>query len=316
MRLGGGQPLAREHHRHRGVIGDVARQPVHASRRRHQSDPRLGQSERGVLGRHDDVAGEHQLESAPEREAVDRRDDRLEAVHATGQPAEAARQPAPQLAHVFGAVLGLELQVVARAERLLPRPGQYRHPLVRVVLERVEHLFHLPDRVGMQGIHHLRAIDPHGRDVIGRRYLDEFVAHGIPLSVRQHPRLTGRMPAVLRAVRPHAGVDRCVSTRTSATRGSPAPASCSGCPAPICKACADAVRPRCEILPVGTSPQTLAVRQSSVSLHETWPAFSSMVSMVHLRRLDSSVRPCRSRSPSGATPGRMSTRPCLVRDSE
>ena len=72
----------------------------------------------------------------------------------------------------------------ARAERLLSRAGQDRYPLVRVVLERVERLFHLPDRVGMQGVHHLRAVDRHGSDVVGGRYLDELVAHGIPLHFR------------------------------------------------------------------------------------------------------------------------------------
>ena len=148
-----------------------------------------------MLGRDDDVAGEHQLESAAERESVDRRDDRLEAVHSAGQSAEAAGHSAPQLAHMFGAVLGLELQVVARAERLVAGAGHNRHPLVRVVLEGVEHLFHFPHRVGMQGVHDPRAIDRHGGDVVGGRYLDELVAHGIPLQFDGvHAPLAGSAP--------------------------------------------------------------------------------------------------------------------------
>ena len=163
VRLGGGKPLAGEQHRHRGVVGNVARQPVDRPPAAAISPTRgSGSPNDACSAADDDVAGEHQLEPAAERESVHRRDDRLEAARAAGQSAEAARQPAPQLAHVLGAVLGLELQIVARAERLLPCPGQDRHPLVRILLERVERLFHLPSRVGMQSVHHPRAIDGHG----------------------------------------------------------------------------------------------------------------------------------------------------------
>ena len=181
VRLGGGEPLAGEDDRHRRVPGEVAGQPVHAAGRRHQPHPRFGQSERRMLGRDDDVAGEYQLEPAAQREPVHRRDDGLVAPGAAGQPAEAARDPPAQLSHPIRAVLRLELQIVARAKRPIAGAGEDRHPLLVVGLEGVERVVHLLGRVGMKGVHHLRAVDRHGGDVVGRRYLDELVAHGFPL---------------------------------------------------------------------------------------------------------------------------------------
>jgi len=71
-----------------------------------------------VLGRHHQVGGQDELEAAAEREAVDRRDDRLAEVEELGQAAE----PAGAVVGVDALPAGGRLQVPARAEESLPGP--------------------------------------------------------------------------------------------------------------------------------------------------------------------------------------------------
>jgi len=151
--------------------GDVAGQPVHAARRSHQADARLGQAERGVIGGDDDVARERDLEAATEREAVHRGDDRLPEIEARGDTAEAGRR------HAGHAVLRRPLEVVARGEGLLSGSRENCHPGVGIGREVVPRLRQLLVGIGVEGVHHLRAVDGDPGDVVALLVLDELECH-------------------------------------------------------------------------------------------------------------------------------------------
>ena len=90
MSLRGGDMPAGQHHAHRDLERNMARQPMDPARAGHQADPRFRQPETRMVGRDNDVASERDFESAAQREAVNRGDDRLDDIVAVGDPGEAA----------------------------------------------------------------------------------------------------------------------------------------------------------------------------------------------------------------------------------
>ncbi len=82
-------------HAQRLLGADLARKAVQAARQRGQAHARLGQCEHSRFRRHDDVAGQRDLEAAAHGDAVHRRDQRLVEIETGGEPREArsAGQP-------------------------------------------------------------------------------------------------------------------------------------------------------------------------------------------------------------------------------
>ena len=76
---------AGQHHAHRLLERDHARQALHAAGAGGQADLGLGQGEGRLVGGDDDVAGERDLEAAAHGDAVDRGDHRLVEVVAVGR---------------------------------------------------------------------------------------------------------------------------------------------------------------------------------------------------------------------------------------
>src|SRR5207245_4896614 len=80
---------AGQHHAHRLLERDHARQALHAAGAGGQPDLGFGQGEGRLVGSNDDVAGERNLKAATHGDAVDRGDYRLVEVEAVGQTAKA-----------------------------------------------------------------------------------------------------------------------------------------------------------------------------------------------------------------------------------
>jgi hypothetical protein len=120
---------------------------------RRESNARLGQREHRRVRRHDDVAGERDLEAASHRDAVDGGDHGLVEIEAARQAAEAAgrrRHLAPSR---------LVFQIVAGAECPVACPGHDGDPLARIGGEVVEHSGQFEICRRMNGVHHFRPID-------------------------------------------------------------------------------------------------------------------------------------------------------------
>ena len=73
----GGHRVAGERQLHHHVVGHPPRQAQQRAAGRHQRALGLGDAQLGALRRNDQVAGERDLHAARDREALDRRDQRL-----------------------------------------------------------------------------------------------------------------------------------------------------------------------------------------------------------------------------------------------
>src|SRR2546428_4400540 len=202
VRFGGRDPAAGQQHAHRGLERDRARQPMHAALERHAADARLRQSELGVLGRDDDVAGQRQLEAAAQREAVHRRDERLGQIMAKRQSAEAARMTMRDVrgARVLlakGASAPLALprwlrrlpHVVAGRERAIAGGREDRHAQLGIALVAGPHLVQLVGGGAMERVADLGPVERHDEQVPVTLDAAEprRVAHATPTGL---PRLT------------------------------------------------------------------------------------------------------------------------------
>ena len=153
-----------EHHAHRLLQGHHARQALQPARARREADARLGQREQRLVRGDDQVAGERDLETTTHRKAIHRRDHRLGEVIAVGEPGKALRRMLRALAGLR-ALLGVILQVVAGAERLVAGAGDDRDPQFRVGGERIEGVRQLLVGHRVQRVVHLGPVDGDGHQV-------------------------------------------------------------------------------------------------------------------------------------------------------
>jgi hypothetical protein len=176
QRLGGRDRLAGEDHAHRDLERDVPGKPMHPARGGHEPDARLGQPEGRMLGGHDDVARERDLEAAAEREAVDGRDDGLPEVEAGRDAAEAAlRQPRHPVAR-------RPLEVVAGREGPVACPRENRHTQLVVGRERIPGAGELLVGIGVQRVEDLGAVDRDRDHVLPLLVADELERHAALLA--------------------------------------------------------------------------------------------------------------------------------------
>ena len=166
---GHGHVSARQQEAYGQVMGDLAGQAVDAHGAGDQTTPRFGQSELGVLGGHDDVAGQGQLQATAEGEAVDPGDDRLDDVVPVLEAGDAG-----QLGRRCRLLLGQGVphgrgppQVAPGAERSLAGAGQHRNPEVVVGLETIDGLAERHVSVVVEGVQALRAVYGDAGDVVG-----------------------------------------------------------------------------------------------------------------------------------------------------
>ena len=165
-----GRNVARgQHHAHRALHANGARQPVHTTGKRCQAYFRLGQREFGVLGRDDDVAGQRGLETTAHRHAIDGSDDRLVKPLARRQARKARRHEAACTA------TGLVLEVVAGRKRSRSSAGDDRDPLLGVGSEIVPHAFEFEVRRVVQRVHHVWAVQRDDGQVAFAFDLAEFM---------------------------------------------------------------------------------------------------------------------------------------------
>ena len=164
---------------------DQSWQELRPAAPRHDAAHDLRLGERRAPPGDDEVAVERQLQAAGQRVAVDRRDDRLAALH-----------DCPER-RLEDAVLGVPLrvrhalallEVGARAERPLTGPAQHDRPHLAVVGERVDQLRDLPAHPRVDRVQHVRTVERHDDDVRCRP-LDQqvrvfLVGHAASLSGR------------------------------------------------------------------------------------------------------------------------------------
>ena len=111
-----------------------------------------------MLGRHDQIAGQRDLQPAPQRKPIDRRNHRLVQIEATRQARKAARR-------IFvAALLRAHLQVGARAKAALARAANDSYPQVTVCRKGVEYPSQLKVGRGMQGVENLRPVEDDVQD--------------------------------------------------------------------------------------------------------------------------------------------------------
>ena len=156
LRLGRAEAPARQEQVHGKEPGEPARQPLSAARVRDDAEAQLGQEQLGMVGRDDQVAGEHQLEAAAGGQPVDGRDHRFVEVEHLGQAGEAARAEVGRGVLLAG---GRRLEVPAGREEALTGAGQDRHAQVVVVTQPREGIVELDarravDRVRLRPVEH------------------------------------------------------------------------------------------------------------------------------------------------------------------
>jgi hypothetical protein len=132
----------------------------------------LGDAERGVVGRHHQVAREHDLEPSREGRPVDGRDERLGEV-TLGDSGETpvGADDGPALARREG------LQVHAGGERLVPRTGEDDDPRLGVVGQFVKDRGHCLGHGTVDGVACLGPVDGEDRDVPAP-FPQHLVCHG------------------------------------------------------------------------------------------------------------------------------------------
>ncbi len=132
----------------------------------------FGDTEDGVLDRHHEVAGQHDLETTGQGRPIDGGDDRLG--EDTGGDAGEATLAVDDAATLAG---GERLEVHAGAEGLVAGPGDDDHPAVIIGLEVIHDLGHaLADRP-VDGVALIGAVDGHDFDV-PVTLSQYFVGHG------------------------------------------------------------------------------------------------------------------------------------------
>ena len=142
-------------HPHRLLEADLPGQPMHPAAQRHGADQRLGQAEARALRRDDHITGQRNLEPAAQRQAVDRRHDRLGAIEPLDQPGIAVGGIGPVIPFARRLEVGSGAKAPARA-------GDHADELVRIVGKCVERGFQLVMHVRVDGIEPFRAIERDG----------------------------------------------------------------------------------------------------------------------------------------------------------
>ncbi len=177
---------------HRRRPTDGAREPEESAGRGDEVAPNLRQSERRSGGRHDDVRGEDDLQTARGRETVDGDHDRLRAL-AIHEPAEPASLGVERRR---GTRLPDDLEVRARAEdgvRLIRGVGaQDPDPDVGIVLQPVHGGFEAERHLTIDRVARLGAVEGDDADPVGGRVQDG--GHCKAPESRREPkyRVTGR----------------------------------------------------------------------------------------------------------------------------
>jgi hypothetical protein len=160
-----------------------------AAAERGEPDQRLGQAELGVIGSDGEVAGEHDLDPAAQRQPVHRGDHRLKEIEAPRDPGEAARRM------IVVAARRALLQIAADAERACPGARDDRDTQRGIGGVRIESASELVMRRGVERVERRRPIDGDGEH--GTLALDP----DMPIVVHTSP-----SPASL--ARNHARLDR------------------------------------------------------------------------------------------------------------
>ena len=192
-----------ERHGHRESFG----QPQEAAGAGDQTPLRLGDAEHGVLRRHHQVAGEHDLEPTGQGGAVDGGDDRLGEAPLR-EPAESTAGPHD----VAALAAGEGLEVHAGAEGLVAAPGDDHHPAFVVVGQLVHGRRHGPAHRAVDGVARLGTVDGEDLDV-PPALPQHFVSHGCSLhgpSRQPPPPSDPSLPVGAWACQPRGGMDpRC-----------------------------------------------------------------------------------------------------------
>lgn len=113
--------------------------------------------EDGIAGGYAEIAPQGQFQSARNRIAFHRRQDRFRQQHARG-----SHWSVTLLAHTIAAALGERLEIGARAERA-SRTGKNRNPQFRVPVEPLKGLHQRFGSGGIYGIARCRTVDGHHR---------------------------------------------------------------------------------------------------------------------------------------------------------
>src|SRR6516165_4150626 len=126
-----------------------------------------------MVGRDDQIAGERQLETAAEGDAVDCGDERLVEVEALDEAGITILRVAA------GDVLRLRgrFEIAARAERALAGTSHHAHSLPGVRRERIEGALQLRMHRLVQRVQHLRAVERDRQHLFVRLDLEKLIAH-------------------------------------------------------------------------------------------------------------------------------------------
>ena len=131
-----------------------------------------------MIGRHDNVTSQDELETTTGRHAVDGRDDGLRAVEVAGNATERGPLLALQVTTLRGP-FGRDLEVVPGTERTVTGAGENRHPHLGVVAEVFPDLLELEVRLQVEGVHPVGPVEGHDRDMVSLLIPDELVIHGL-----------------------------------------------------------------------------------------------------------------------------------------
>ena len=211
VRALGGDRVAGERQLHREVVRDPLREPDQRAGGGDQPALDLRDADLRVARRDDQVAGERDLEAAGDREALDRRDDRL-----LRRPLRDAREAA---ALRVGPLAGHErLQVHPGAERAAGA-REDRHAQVVVAVEAVQRGGHALGHRRVDGVAGLGAVERDLEDAVARLGEDGLAAHA-PNSVSagsRSPRSSARSTSTQRSPRASASTRACGLTTWAAS---------------------------------------------------------------------------------------------------
>jgi hypothetical protein len=176
----------------RARAGDHPRQAQHPSRGCEEAALDLGKPEEGVVGRNDQVAGEHDFATAGQSRPVDRGDHRLRA----RIPGEAGEAPA-SLDDRRALAGGEGLQIHAGAKRPVAASGENGHQGPAIGFEPVKRRAQRSGRRAVDRVALGRTVERDGRDAVACLVPNRLL-HGAC------PAVAARQPATLMRAAPAA----------------------------------------------------------------------------------------------------------------